>query len=68
MEMNWMLECISFNFRICIGYGVHEKISDWKRMQNLHIRATLVLLPMKHNGLCLFCIFKIYQNLRNRIT
>ena len=39
--MDWISESIILNFRIRIGCGVHEKISDPIQLQNFHIRTPL---------------------------
>ena len=41
-DLDWISEPTIFNFRIRIGYGVYEKISDPIRLQNFHIRTPLL--------------------------
>jgi len=43
--LDWISEPTILNFRVRIGYGVYEKISDPIRLQNFHIRTPLVSSP-----------------------
>ena len=40
----------NFNFRIRIGYGVYEKISDPITLQNFHIHTPLAHASVEHGS------------------
>jgi len=58
LDLDWILESKIFNFRIWIGYGIHEKASNWIRIAKFPYTCTTDPQPLQPGstaGATYFC-------------